>query len=226
LSIDDEDEVPAGKKDKKVKIAARQRLQDAIYTGKEPKTLVEDREALYDFARAYMGDVPVTYLEFGVRNARSMNRMMARFTNPQAMFYGFDSFVGLPEQWKQALPGTYTNHGNIPQTDDPRARYVKGWFQNSVPAFLEANDLSNGSPLLIRYDADLYSSTLFLLAMLWPRTTEYYFLYDEFLQEEVIAMHDFARGFPVEYEFFAQTSTSPFKQIFGRMKRVEFVPNW
>lgn len=212
---------------RKAQNAERLRLQDAIaaiYDPKKPPAdgMVTERENLYDFARAHMGDPPLTYLEFGVRQGRSMKRMMSRFTHPDAIFHGFDSFEGLPEQWRKMQPGTFSTQGQIPQLDDSRARFVKGWFQNSVPGFLAQTDLKKANPLLVHFDADLYSATLFLLTTLWHHTNEYYFIYDEFLRDEVIAMHDFSRAFPIEYEFFAQTTTSSYTQIFGRMRRVEF----
>jgi O-methyltransferase len=224
-----EDHQPNDRGVKKAANLERLRLQEAIekiYDPKKPPETgrVEERENLYDFARAQMGDCPLTYLEFGVRQGRSMRRMMTRFTHPDALFYGFDSFEGLPEQWRKMQPGTFSTSGNLPDIEDKRARFVKGWFQNSVPGFLAENDLRKAAPLLVHFDADLYSSTLFLLASLWHHTDEYYFIYDEFLRDEVVAMYDFARGFPIEYEFFAQTTTSSYTQIFGKMRRVELKP--
>jgi O-methyltransferase len=200
--------------------------REIIYAPRRPpaEAMVEERENLYDFARAQMGDVPLTYLEFGVKAGRSMIRMMSRFSDPKATFYGFDSFVGLPEQWRKMEPGTFSTQGNLPKINDPRAKFVKGWFQNSVPEFLTTINLRNANPLLVHFDADLYSATLFLLTTLWHHTNEYYFLFDEFLSDEVSAMHDFARAYPIEYEFFAQTKTSKYTQIFGHLKRVEYQP--
>ncbi len=91
---------------KKAMNTERLRLQDAIAAIYEPRKpppqgMVTERENLYDFARAQMGDPALVYLEFGVRQGRSMKRMMQRFTNPDGVFYGFDSFEGLPEQWRK-----------------------------------------------------------------------------------------------------------------------------
>ena len=111
-----------------------------------------------------------------------------------------------------------------PPAASTRARFVKGWFQNSVGPFLAEHDLRKANPLLVHFDADLYSSTLFLLATLWHHTDEYYFIFDEFMRDEVVAMYDFSRAFPIEYEFFAQTTTSPYTQVFGKMRRKELKP--
>jgi hypothetical protein len=212
---------------KREQSAHRYRLEEAIthiYAAKEPpeEARVLARGELYDFARAQLGDLPITYLEFGVRHGRSMSRIMSRFTHPDARFYGFDSFEGLPEQWTKMRPGTFSTDGNFPNITDPRAKFVKGWFQNTLPEFLSTNALTGAGPLFVHFDADLYSSTLFLLTSLWHVTSEYYFIFDEFMRDEIIAMHDFTRAYPLEYEFFSQTTTSVYTQIFGRMKRVEF----
>jgi hypothetical protein len=49
-------------------------------------------------------------------------------------------------------------------------------------------------------------------------------MFDEYMHDEAIALYDFSRAFPVELEFYAQTTTSIFKQDFGRMRRVAFEP--
>jgi len=228
VSIDAvEDEIAQHRQRKRKQSAQRYRLEDAIshiYATKEPPddARVVDRGELYDFARAHIGDFPITYLEFGVRHGQSMSRIMSRFGHPDARFFGFDSFEGLPEQWTRMRPGTFSTDGNLPNITDSRVKFVKGWFQNTLPVFLSTNTLTGAGPLFVHFDADLYSSTLFLLTSLWHQTSEYYFIFDEFMRDEIIAMHDFSRAYPIECEFLSQTTTSIYTQIFGRMKRVEF----
>lgn len=77
----------------------------------------------------------------------------------------------------------------------------------------------------MHYDADLYSSTLFVLSTLWHKIPEYYFIFDEFMSEEIVALHDFARAYPIEFEFLCQTNAGGYPtQVFGRLRRVSFVP--
>ena len=122
----------------------------------------------------------------------------------------------LPE-YRRGFPGNIRRA----KTTFQKLKHRSG-FQNTVPEFLSTNALTGAGPLFVHFDADLYSSTLFLLTSLWHVTSEYYFIFDEFMRDEIIAMHDFTRAYPVEYEFFSQTTTSIYTQIFGRMKRVEF----
>ena len=55
----------------------------------------------------------------------------------------------------------------------------------------------------MHFDADLYSSTLFLLTTLWHSLPQYHFFFDEFVPDEVVAMRDFLAAYPAEFEFIA-----------------------
>jgi hypothetical protein len=206
----------------------RSHAMDVIYWSKPtPPILAKDLPTFYAFAADKIGrEQPVDYLEFGVAHGKSMREVTKFFTAPEARFYGFDSFVGLPEKWLMHDVGAFSNRGLFPEIEDDRVRFVKGWFQNSVPRFLAEFKKEPGRPTLIHFDADLYSSTLFLLASLWFKFDEYYFLMDDFIHDEVIAMRDFTSGFPVRFEFFAQTRGGGDRpnpdQVFGHMERIEF----
>lgn len=182
----------------------------------------DERLIFEELARPY-ADKPITYLEFGVANGRSMRRMIGWCRHPDARFIGFDSFRGLPEGWGTMAPGHFGKGGNRPDITDPRVRFVRGWFQNTVPEFLATTRLE--PPVRVHFDADLYSSTLFLLASLWPIVPEYSFTFDEFLPDEVTALHDFMAAFPVEIEFThaAVDSVGRARRVAGTMKRIEMV---
>jgi len=210
----------------------RQRLQaralEAIYTPKAAATTLPagDVPALYDMVAEHIGNDPIVYLEFGVYSGHTMRAMTKRFTHPESQFFGFDSFEGLPEAWLTNEQGKFSRGGHLPRADDSRVTYVKGWFQNTLPVFLKSVNWSPRVPLLVHYDADLYSSTLFILGNLWPAFQQYYFIFDEFLFDECVALHDFALAYPVEYTFHAAALSKGGKpaQVFGHMKRVEFSP--
>jgi hypothetical protein len=204
---------------------------DVIYWSKPtPPVLPKDLPTFYAFAADKIGHTqPIDYFEFGVAHGQSMREMTRVFTGPGARFYGFDSFVGLPERWLMHEVGAFSNRGLFPEIDDNRVQFVRGWFQNSVPTFFSNFKKEPGRPTLVHFDADLYSSTLFLLASLWTNFGDYYFLMDDFIHDEVIAFRDFVSGFPVQYEFFAQTKGGGERpnpdQVFGHMKRVELELN-
>jgi hypothetical protein len=182
-----------------------------------PEAVVE----LHDFAAKTISDVPVLYMEFGVAGGKSMRAMAERFTHSKSRFFGFDSFEGIPEDWAGKPRASFSMKGKPPVFTDKRIQPVQGWFQDSVPGFLQTLKTSPSIPVLVHYDADLYSSTLFLLCALWPYIPDYYFLFDEFMSEEIIALDDFATAFPVDIEFLCQTNAGRMpSRVFGRMKRV------
>ena len=98
----------------------REHALEEIYIPRQPKTeITGDRVQLYDAVAATLGDVPLQYLEFGVFRGRSIAEITKRFRHPEARFFGFDSFEGLPEAWGHAAPKTFTTGGAIPAAADP-----------------------------------------------------------------------------------------------------------
>jgi len=180
-------------------------------------------DAFRDAVRDRVGNQPIVYLEFGVAMGNSMRAMVSRFTHPEARFYGFDSFDGLPEGWTPLstvnMPvGAFSSQGRVPDFGDCRVTLVKGWFQNTVPAFLSGGHVGGPRPHLVHFDADLYSSTLFLLSAFWHNPLEYYFVMDEFTYDEIVALRDFALAHPVEIDFIAECGD----KLFGHLRRVPF----
>jgi hypothetical protein len=124
-----------------------------------------DVDQFYAVVSDYLGSGPIDYLEFGVSAGTSIRRWMNLNKDENSRFIGFDSFEGLPEAWGRESPkGAYSVGGRVPVTTDPRVSFVKGWFQNTVPGFLET--FSPRSQLLVHIDSDLYSSAAYVLAKL------------------------------------------------------------
>jgi O-methyltransferase len=127
-------------------------------------------EHLYDFYRYVHGEVcggtAIDFLEFGVYKGHSIRFWSQMNRNPHSRFIGFDSFEGLPEYFTKKYPkGSHGDvAGAVPQITGERVSFVKGWFQNTVPGFL--NGFVPRSRLVLHNDSDLYSSTLFTLASL------------------------------------------------------------
>ena len=70
---------------------------------------------------------------------------------------GFDSFAGLPEDWRPGFPkGTFA--GNVPVLP-PGADLVVGEFADTVPGWEPPSPLG-----LVHIDSDLYSSAVTVLA--------------------------------------------------------------
>eukprot|EP00965_Chrysotila_dentata_P032395 1080024-Pleurochrysis_carterae.AAC.1 len=106
------------------------------------------------------------WLEFGVYRGNTI-RMMDTFRSAHGggSVYGFDSFQGLPEKWQNSAPvstrftskGAFNLQGRPPFAETSTIKWVRGWYNESLPPFLAAHsgrDLS-----LVHIDCDLYSST-------------------------------------------------------------------
>jgi len=146
---------------------------------------------------------PIQYLEFGVYRGESLSWWLKRLSHPKARFTGFDTFIGLPERWRRSEPlGHFNVNGKLPDIKDPRCSFEVGLFQDTLPAFIGQNDLFG--KLIIQLDADLYTSTLFVLTRLAPYLKSGDILFfDEFscAQDEFRAFYEFVRCFRVKYEF-------------------------
>lgn len=146
----------------------------------------------------------VDYLEFGVAGGESFRSWLALSRQPESRFFGFDSFEGLPENWQADSPlGAFSTGGQVPQVNDARATFVKGLFQQTVDAF--SLGFTPRNQLVLHMDADLYSSTLYvLMAMnrhIRPGTL---ILFDEFtargFTDEFAALEDFCAACRRSYQ--------------------------
>jgi hypothetical protein len=149
-----------------------------------------DREKLWKNIFSEFQDQKITILEFGVWKGYSLNQFSKLNLNPKTTFYGFDSFLGLPENWgKNLKKGSFNNFGNIPKIEDKRVEYINGWFQNTLPVFLESSELSD--ELFVHFDADIFSSTLYVMLELDRLKTDYYAIFDEFPGHETRALNNY-----------------------------------
>ena len=91
--------------------------------------------------------------EFGVCSGATVNLLSRSL--PRHTVWGFDSFVGLPEHWRDRFP-----KGTFARRTPPRVRsnvqLVKGLFSETLEPFLQREA---GSAALLHIDCDLYSST-------------------------------------------------------------------
>ncbi|HMG66128.1 MAG TPA: class I SAM-dependent methyltransferase [Chitinophagaceae bacterium] len=140
------------------------------------------------------------YLEFGVASGSSFFWWMKKNSHPGSIFRGFDTFEGLPEDWGGFKKGAMAF--DAAQVNDGRAEFIKGIFQNSLHPFIESNkDLLQNRPKLIHMDADLFSSTIFVLSQLYPYLKKGDIIFfDEFnvANHEFLAFKIFTESFYVK----------------------------
>ena len=74
------------------------------------------------------------WLEFGVQTGGSIN-IISKFTKKKV--YGFDTFTGLPEDWRKGfLKGSLSNNNVLPEVDN-NVVLIKGLFQETlIPSHL------------------------------------------------------------------------------------------
>lgn len=156
---------------------------------------------------------PVNYLEFGVAQGESMRWFTSKNKNVGSRFFGFDTFTGLPEDWGPYKKGTFDNNNEVPDIKDPRIKFYQGLFQQTVPGFIrdfttrvEKDGGERSSEVkrkVIMMDADLYSSTLYVLTSLAPylKSGDIIF-FDEFAvpTHEFRAYLDFIESYYIDLE--------------------------
>jgi O-methyltransferase len=145
---------------------------------------------------------PILYLEFGVFQGESLRWWLAHNRHPESRFVGFDSFEGLPEDWRDGREkGAFAVGGKPPEIDDSRCSFEVGWFNNTVMTFVQKQSFDKR--LVLHLDADLYSSTLLVLFALADKLrANDILIFDEFcdVRQEFRAWIDFLSAYPRKYE--------------------------
>jgi O-methyltransferase len=165
----------------------------------------EDRFKLHEFViEEELKDQTMDYLEFGVASGIAFKWWVEKNKNPETRFYGFDVFTGLPEDFGVMKKKHYDTQGSTPKIDDQRISFISGLFQESLPRFLA--DYRSDKRKVIHMDADLYSSTLFVLTRLLPfLKKDDIIIFDEFgvPTHEFRAFSDIVSSYHLKFELLA-----------------------
>lgn len=151
------------------------------------------------------------WLEFGVFSGNTIN-YISQFTKDKV--YGFDSFEGLPEKWRDGFDkGTFNMNGNLPIVK-PNITLVKGLFSDTLLQFIQSQ---NKKVSFIHVDADLYSSTKYILNTLKDYLdTDCIIVFDELVNYpgfdgdtgELKAFYEFITENKVVYEWIGMNGSS------------------
>lgn len=102
------------------------------------------------------------YMEFGVFSGKSITQI-AKHNSTQTV-YGFDSFQGLPQDWHGPfVKGYFSTQGRLPPVP-ANVELFAGWFEDTLATFLQEHC---GPVAFVHMDADLYSSTAYVLEQLY-----------------------------------------------------------
>jgi O-methyltransferase len=146
-------------------------------------------------------DESVDYLEFGVSKGVSFRWWAENIKDNNSRFFGFDTFTGLPEDWGSFKKGEMDSNNEMPQMNDLRCTFHQGLFQQTLPIFLKT--YSPDARKIIHMDADLYSSTLFVLTSISPVLQKRdIIIFDEFNVplHEFKAFSEWVSSYYIKYE--------------------------
>lgn len=124
-----------------------------------PAERVRNREEVWKQGLLRLETGKILYMEFGVAAGVSLKFWSRHLQQPDAVLHGFDSFTGMPEDggpWRQ---GQFDMKGALPKIDDPRVALFAGWFNETLPTY----EVPSHNVLVLNMDADLYSSTIYVL---------------------------------------------------------------
>jgi Macrocin-O-methyltransferase (TylF) len=163
------------------------------------------------------------WLEFGVFGGRTIN-YIADFASPGKV-HGFDSFEGLPEDWRDCFgKGAFNMNGALPQVKS-NVELVKGWFEDTLPKFVQAELTDKNKKVsFLHLDADLYSSTKCILNELKDHfADDCIVVFDELLEYpgfdgetgELRAFYEFTIENTVKYEWIGGLSEQAVLVIHG-----------
>ena len=180
-----------------------------------PKWDYNSRYSLYEYLLKKEGlEGPVNYLEFGVAEGKSLKWWVENSKHPDSTFHGFDTFTGLPEDWNVFKAGAMSTGGKLPDINDERVTFYKGLFQDTFPDFLQSFDTTRRC--IFHMDADLYTSTLFVLTSAAPYMKPGdLILFDEFTvpQHEYLAFKNFTESFRIDFEVIAAANNYYFLAV-------------
>lgn len=197
--------------DLQIQLSKRATEQTLDYIeAKMPNALVfPSNEQLMDFSLSKIKPSG-SILEFGVYRGRTLRHIAKKLKN--RICYGFDSFKGLPEDWSgmDSPKGYFDLQSEIPTDLPNNVKLQIGWFNESIPKFLETN---HENIALLHIDSDLYSSAKTIFDLLYNRITEgtiiqfdEYFNYPTWQKHEFKAFQEFVQKYNIEYEYLGFSS--------------------
>jgi hypothetical protein len=165
----------------------------------------------YVFEKMRLQHKPDTlWLEFGVASGYTIN-YISRFTSDNV--FGFDSFEGLPEKWRDGFDvGAFSRNGDLPIVNS-NVVLIKGWFNETLENFIKTQ---NKKVSFIHMDADLYSSTKYIFNTLKDYLDkDCVIVFDELVNYpgfdgdtgELKAFYEFITENEVDYEWIGMNGT-------------------
>ena len=149
-------------------------------------------------------------MEFGVYKGESINYFAQKLSHKN--IYGFDSFMGLPEFWRDGFNKNFFSlEGEMPVVGQ-NVKLIKGLFEDTIDAFLIDYNIDKIS--LIHIDCDLYSSTKTVLDHIRDKIVsgtiiifDEYFNYPNWQIHEFKAFQEFIIDNNLKYKYLLYNDT-------------------
>jgi hypothetical protein len=141
------------------------------------------------------------FLEFGVFRGHTINYISKKIGNE--LIFGFDSFEGLPQFWRDGFDkGVFNLDNNLPIVNS-NVRLISGWFDQTLKDFKIEKPIA-----YLHIDCDLYSSTKIIFDYLEPHIVpgtiivfDEYFNYPGWKHGEFLAFKEFIQAKNLEYDY-------------------------
>lgn len=159
------------------------------------------------------------YAEFGVYKGTTINYIASKI---DMTIHGFDSFEGLPEDWRTEFKKGHFKMEGLPEVAE-NVELHKGWFDTTVAEWAENHP---GPMQFIHFDADLYSSTKTVLDVLSTRIVpgtviqfDEFFNYPGWQKGEYKAFMEFVADNDVSFEFIGYSIGGTSEQVAIRIMK-------
>lgn len=148
------------------------------------------------------------YLEFGVYSGNTINHIAGEINNKSV--YGFDSFEGLPEDWRSGFEKGMFKVQNLPEVKT-NVSLIKGLFDETIPEFVSDH---KDKCAFVHIDCDLYSSTKTVFDNFSEQIVsgtvivfDEYFNYPNWQEHEYKAFKEFIEKKNLKYEYLGYVYT-------------------
>lgn len=146
--------------------------------------IFEDKAKMWNYAAKILNEDEKdgVCMEFGVAGGTSINWISNLL--PNYLFIGFDSFVGLKEDWvgHHATKGAFSQNGVLPKVNE-NVVLVKGWFDETLPKYIDENGIVNLR--FIHIDGDTYEAAVAVFSEL-----------GDYLKPGIFVLFDELLGYP------------------------------
>jgi hypothetical protein len=140
-----------------------------------------------------------TIYEFGVAHGHLTKRMLSiekEIGTYVKRYNGYDTFEGLPSQYRNFKPGSFSNSGKFPNIENAKLIWFKGLVEETVD-----KETFTSEPKIILFDLDLLIPTKHVIQHLIPKLAKFDILYfDEgFDESEFSILEDLIPRMDLEY---------------------------